>query len=171
MSTRLLAIAVAAISFTACEKAHPQQGASWESLAQVEAAYGKLVTAGNHPTPHQYGTGERVGFFRDANGEVWGLPLTVETDGAMFICAPRALRAEPVTDTFPASSTIIGLTNEPTGWRGGTGNLELLLRDSHGNIQRLPLAGAQLTSGSACWAPQSPGPPQQLHYYRLSPRA
>ncbi len=117
----------------------------------------------------QHGTGERVGLFRDASGEVWGLPLTVAANGTVLACAPPLVRYGRVTDTFPAGATVIGATNEPTGWRGGTGHLELLLRDARGKIERQTVSGARLATGPACWAPESPGPPQQLHYYRLAP--
>jgi hypothetical protein len=74
-----------------------------------------------------------------------------------------------VTDTFPAGSTLLGATNQPTGWRGGTGTLELLLRDAGGAIRCLAVRGASVAGGLTCWAPESPGPLQQLYYYRLAP--
>jgi hypothetical protein len=65
---------------------------------------------------------------------------------------------------------VIGSTNEPTGWRGGTGDLELVLRDKQGTIRWQAVRGGDLPGGPACWAPEIPGPPQQLHYYRLAPK-
>jgi len=165
-----LVIASAALAFTACARRAEPVRAPYLPLAEVEAAYGPLITAGNHPTPNQHGTGERVGLFRDAGGEVWGLPLTVASNGTVSACAPPLLRAGKVTDTFPSGSTIIGSTSEPTGWRGGTGDLELLLKDAHGNIRWQAVHGARLTIGSECWTPESPRPPQRLQYYRLVPR-
>lgn len=159
------------LAFTACGTHHDRARAPYVPLAEVEAAYGPLITAGNQPTQDQNGTGERVGLFRDATGTVWGLPLTVASSGAILACAPPALRNGKVTDTFPTGSAIIGSTNEPTGWRGGTGNLELLLRDSSGTIRWQAIRGGQFHAGPACWAAQSPGPPRQLHYYRLVPAA
>ena len=173
MSHRLIfaAIATAAIAFTACGRRQGPVRAAYSPLAEVEGTYGPLITAGNHPTPDQDGTGERVGLFQDASGTVWGLPLIVERNGAVLACTPPAVHEGKVTDTFPAGSTIIGSTNAPTGWRGGTGGLELLLRDTHGSITWQAIRGAPLATGPACWAPKSPGPVQPLHYYRLVPRA
>jgi hypothetical protein len=80
-----------------------------------------MITAGNHPTANQMGTGDRLGLFRDRAGTIWGLPLAIMPDGSVVGCAPPAVRDAQVTDSYPAGATIIGATNEPTGWRGGTG--------------------------------------------------
>lgn len=157
-----------AIGSFGCGARHEPQRAPYVSLTTVEAMYGPLVTAGNHPTGNQNGTGERVGFFQEVNGSVWGLPLAFESDGAILACTPPGLHNASVTDSIPAGSTIIGTTNQPTGFRSGTGELEILLRDSRGAIQSQQIAGAQITAGPACWAPDTPGPQQQLYYYRLS---
>jgi hypothetical protein len=164
-----VALATAAMGFGGCGTNHDPGRAPYSSLTDLESTYGPLITTGNHPTPQQNGTGERMGLFKDPSGTVWGLPLTVASDGSILGCAPPALANAPVTDTFPARATIIGATNEPTGWREGTGHLELVIRDSHGAIRRQVVGGSQLTSGSVCWAPQSPRPPQRLDYYRLIP--
>src|SRR5580658_5984161 len=124
----IVTFACAAVVFTGCRGRLEPQRAPYAPLAEVESIYGPLITAGNHPTNDQNGTGERVGLFQDSSGSVWGLPLTVAKSGAVLACAPPALHDAKVTDTFPKGSTIIGSTNEPTGWRGGTGTLELLLR-------------------------------------------
>jgi len=169
---RMLSCALACtMAFTSCARNDEDAQAPYLALGEVEAAYGKLITAGNHPTPDQNGTGERVGLFREANGTVWGLPLNVTRLGAVVACAPPRLHDQKVTDTFPAGSTIIGSTNEPTGWRGGTGNLEVLLRDAGGAVRWQAVRGAQLSAGPLCWVPQSPGRPQQFNYYRLEPGA
>jgi hypothetical protein len=166
-----LALAGAAMALEGCGAHREPARASYISLAEVEATYGRLITAGNHPTPQQNGTGERVGLFEDASGTIWGIPLTIESGGAILACAPPELLKADVTDTFPAGSTIIGATNQPTGYREGTGQLELVLRDAHGTTRHQVVGGARLASGPTCWAPQSPGPPQQLDYYRLIPSA
>ena len=88
-------------------------------MADVERTYGVLVAAGNRPTPYQHGTGERMGLFEDANGEIWGLPLNTATGGDILACAPASLRDQRVTDRVPAGSTVVGATNEPTGTPGG----------------------------------------------------
>jgi hypothetical protein len=161
--------ACAAIVFTDCGGHLEQQRAPYAPLAEVESIYGPLITAGNHPTRDQNGTGERLGLFQDATGTVWGLPLTVAKSGAVLACAPPALHDGKVTDTYSTGSTIIGSTNEPTGWRGGTGALELMLRDAAGIVRWQTVRGASIATGPVCWAPESPGPPQELYYYRLAP--
>lgn len=163
-----LLIACLALSLASCKVHQDAARASYVPLAEVEGVYGALITAGNYPTPNQHGTGERLGLFRDASGTVWGLPLIIDPKGAILGCTPSGLHDAKVTDTFPAASTIVGATNEPTGWRGGTGKLELLIRDARG-IRPYAVAGAQLGAGPICWAPDSPGPRQQLPYYRLAP--
>ena len=110
-----------------------------------------------------------MGFFRGADGTVWGLPLSIASDGAVVGCAPAALRDAAVTDQFRAASTIVGSTNAPTGWRGGTGKLELVLRGPGGDIYVQAVSGGKLPAGSACWARVPPGPSQELTYYRLTP--
>jgi hypothetical protein len=171
--SRVLLIALAAgvvVAFTGCGGHHDSPRAPYVSLSIIEATYGPLITAGNHPTGNQNGTGERVGFFQDPNGSVWGLPLAIASSGELLACAPPAVHEAKVTDSIPAGSTIIGATNEPTGFRDGTGKLELLLRDSRGTIHRQQISGAQVTAGPVCWAPDVPGPRQRLDYYRLASR-
>lgn len=170
-ATIFVMIAAVVIAFTGCGGRHEPERAPYLPLAEVELIYGRLVTAGNHPTPHQNGTGERLGLFQDANGTIWGLPLVAAGSAALMACAPPALHEAKVTDTFPAGSTILGSTNEPTGWRGGTGDLEILLRDAAGTVRWQAVHGAPLTDGPVCWAPESPGPPQPLPYYQLAPKA
>jgi hypothetical protein len=165
----IAAAAAIAASLTACEERHAPESAPWIPLREVEAVYGPLVTAGNHPTPDQHGTGERVGIFQDSKGTLWGLPLSAGASGEILACAPAAVHEAKVTGAFTAGATVIGSTNEPTGWRGGTGDLELLLRDQRGNIRWEAVHGGQIAAGPVCWAPQSPGPPQKLYYYRLTP--
>jgi hypothetical protein len=157
------------VSLASCKTRHETPRASYLPLAEAETRYGPLITAANHPTPNQYGTGERIGLFRDASGTVWGLPLSITNDHVILVCAPSVLPDAKITDTFPAGSTIIGAVNKPTGWRGGTGKLELLIRDAQG-VHSYPVAGALLPAAPVCWTPESPGPPQQLQYYRLLPK-
>ena len=143
--------------------------AAYVPLAQLEGVYGRLITAGNHPTPGQNGTGDRIGLFLDASGTIWGLPLAAEKGGEVLSCAPSELHSAKVTDKYPAGTTVLGVTNEPTGWRGGTGKLELLLRNSDGEVRWRAVSGGETSEGSVCWAQELPGPSQRLHYYRLVP--
>lgn len=97
---------------------------------------------------------------------MWGIPLTIGDDRGVLGCAPPALREVPVSDTLPADAVeIVGATNEPNGWRGGTGKLELLLRDAQGGLRWHPVASVEIKTGPVCWS-QSP-PEQPLKYYRL----
>ncbi len=151
-----------------CSRPAPQR-APYVPVAELESVYGRLFATANHPTPNQHGTGDRLGLFRDRTGTVWGLPLTVATDGAVLGCAPPGIRDAPVTDTLPVNAEdIIGGTNAPTGWRGGTGELELVFRNKSGQVQWRAVRSKAISSGPVCWAQEPPGPPQPLEYYRLA---
>jgi hypothetical protein len=163
------AIGIGAVSFSGCGGRRDREQAAYQPIAEVERTFGPLLSAGNHPTVDQHGTGERVGLFRDASGTIWGLPISVLGNASVMACAPPALQNAKVTDSIDAGSSIVGSTNQPTGWRGGTGDLELLLRDRTGRIRGQSVHGADLPGDPACWAPGSPGPRQRLHYYRLAP--
>jgi hypothetical protein len=167
MNAAFAALVIAALACSSCGVRHGRPQASYQPIAEVERTYGPLITAGNHPTADQYGTGERVGFFRDARGTVWGLPVSVDGD-AVLACAPPALQTAEVTDYFDAELSVVGSTNRPTGWRAGTGDLELLLRNPRGAIRWQSIHGADLPGDLACWAPSIPGPRQRLHYYRVA---
>jgi len=168
MNTRLAAIVIAAVACCSCGQHHSREQAPYKPIAEVERTYGPLVTAGNHPTVDQHGTGERVGLFQDASGTVWGLPLSVDGD-ALSVCAPPALQNARMTGSFDAEWSVIGATNRPTGWRGGTGGLELLLRDKRGTIHCQSVQGGDMPGQAACWPTGSPAPRSPLHYYRLVP--
>lgn len=157
------------VLFGACAKHNDQPRAGYVSLNEIEGVFGPLVTAGNHPTANQMGTGDRVGLFRDSSGTIWGLPLTIADNGSVLVCAPNAVRDAPITDHYPAGAIVIGATNEPSGWRGGTGKLELLLREGQDKIEWRPVKGSHVEVGSVCWAQEPPGPKQLLLYYRLAP--
>jgi len=162
-------ILLVALFFTACTNHKERPRASYVPVSQIEGIFGPLITAGNHPTADQMGTGDRVGLFRDSAGMIWGLPLTIADEGSVLVCAPNALRDAPITDYYPVGSTVIGSTNEPTGWRGGTGKLEVLVREEQGQIHWRPVNGSHIDVGPVCWAQNPPGPKQQLLYYRLAP--
>ena len=143
-----------------------QPAAVYVPISQLEQSYGKLITVSNAPTPDQHGTGDRLGIFRDGSGTIWGVPLTVADNGDLLGCAPPNLREFAVTDTLPADAVdIIGAVNQPSGWRGGTGKLELMIRDAQGGLRLHSVASAEVKTGPVCWS-QSP-PEQPLKYYRL----
>jgi hypothetical protein len=164
---RTLALVVMVAAVAACGR--HREAAPYVKLGEVEASYGRLITAGNHPTEDQNGTGGRIGLFVDSGGEVWGLPLDLGGDGWVRACAPANLRDARATDSFPAGATIIGATNEPTGEHGGTGKLELLLREADGAVSWRAVRGARLENGPVCRAPRSAGAAVELEYYRLVP--
>lgn len=161
--------AVLVLTMVACSKPSSPLQASYVPVTELEATYGSLITVANHPTPDQHGTGDRLGIFRDRTGTIWGLPLQAAEDGTVLGCAPGTLRDAPVTDHLPAGIEIMGAANEPTGWRGGTGKLEIVFRDQSGRVMWKPVASGELATGPACWAQEPPGPQQRLDYYRISP--
>jgi len=162
-------VAAIALFLAACSTHQNRPRARYVPLTEIESVFGPIITAGNHPTANQMGTGDRLGLFRDSAETSWGLPLAITADGTVLGCAPLAVHDAPVTDSYPAGATIIGATNKPTGWRGGTGKLELLLRDSHGRVQWRAVSGSHIDVGPGCWAQDPPGPKQLLLYYRLTP--
>jgi hypothetical protein len=158
-------IAVVVLLSASCKRAEPPR-AAYVPVAQLEQTYGRLITVSNEPTPGQHGTGDRLGLFRDAGGTVWGIPLTIADDGGVMGCAPPALREAPVSDTLPADATeIVGAANEPNGWRGGTGGLELMLRDARGVLRSYPVKAVEIKTEPPCMS-QSP-PVIPLKFYRL----
>lgn len=169
MPRRSLIAVIAAVFIVSCSRRSDPVAAAWVSITEAEAIYGRLITTGNHPTPNQYGTGERVGIFAEAGGTLWGLPLVIAKDGKFRACAPAAFRSADATGTYPAGAEIIGTSNAPTGWRGGTGNLELIFRNASGAVTLQAVGGAYSANGPVCNAPATPGPPQQLSYFRLTP--
>lgn len=139
---------------------------SYDLFAQLEQTYGRLISVANAPTPDQNGTGDPLGLFRDDSGTVWGIPLSVGSDGTVLGCAPPMLREAPVSDTMPADAVeIVGAANEPTGWRGGTGKLGLLLRDGQGSVRWHMVASVEIMTGPVCWSQSEPV--QILKHYRL----
>lgn len=157
-------LAITILLLPACRD-REQPRVDYVPLAQIEQSYGQLITVSNAPTPNQNGTGDRLGLFRDKDGTIWGIPLTENKDRGVLGCAPPNLRDLPITDTLPADAEIVGAANEPTGWREGTGKLELLLRDSAGVLRWHPVAAAEVKNGAVCW---SQSEPVQTHsYYRL----
>jgi hypothetical protein len=151
--------------FVSCSQPKQAHG-NYVPVSQLEQIYGRLITVSNVPTQDQHGTGDRLGIFRDSSGTVWGKPLTIADNGDLLGCAPPMLREFEVTDTLPADAVdIIGAVNQPSGWRGGTGKLELLVRDAQGGLRLHSVASAEVKTGPVCWS-QSP-PAQPLKYYRL----
>lgn len=166
-SLRVSSVAlVATLLLGSCDNARRPR-ASYVSISQLEPIYGRLITVSNSPTPNQHGTGDRLGLFRDDSGTVWGIPLTIAENGETLGCAPPALHQARVSDTLPADVVdIVGAVNEPSGWRGGTGELQLLVRNAQGVLRWQSVAAAEIESGPVCWS-ESP-PEQPLKYYRLA---
>jgi hypothetical protein len=162
---RLVICIVTAIALLSSCKPTEKPRAPYVPIEQLERTYGRLITASNMPTPNQNGTGDRLGLFRDDTGTIWGIPLTVGEDGSVLGCAPSSLREVPVSDTLPADAEIVGAANEPTGWRGGTGKLELLLRDGQGRLLWHSVESVEIKTGPICLS-QSP-PEIPLKHYRL----
>ena len=159
-------VGIALLLFAACRQPAPP-AVGYVPIVQLEQQYGRLITVSNSPTPDQNGTGDRLGLFRDASGTVWGIPLLAGSDGSVSGCASPLLRDVPVSDTLPPDTAeIVGAANEPTGWRGGTGKLELLLRDTQGRLRWHSVAAVEIKTGPVCWSQSSPRQP--LKYYRLA---
>jgi len=140
-----------------CDRREQPASAPLISLTEAEAMFGLLMTTGNHPTPNQYGTGEHVGLFSDRDGTIWGLPVAIADDAELRVCASPAFHAAGITDTFPRGAVIIGTTNAPTGWRDGTGNLELIFRDARGAVRRQSVAGSYAAKDRCARRPPLPG--------------
>jgi hypothetical protein len=153
-----VAVVIAAAACSSCARRHDGERALYQPIAAVESTYGPLIAAGNHPTADPHGTGERVGLFRDASGSIWGLPLSFDRNDAVLACAPPALRAAKVTDGFDAGSSVIASTNQPTGWRGGSGEIELLLRDPVAGVMEFESAALRV-DGAICRLAAAPDGP------------
>jgi hypothetical protein len=150
-----------------CRRAEQRPQAAHVPIAQLEQSYGRVFAVANEPTPSQNGTGDRLGLFRDDSGTVWGIPLMIDENGNLLGCAPPMLRDAPPSDTLPEDSVeIVGAANEPTGWRGGTGKLGLLLRDANGGYRWQPVAALEIKTGPVCLSQSAPVQP--LQYYRLA---
>ena len=118
----LAVMAAVGMLCSACRSPRGDAESAYLPLSEIQPEFGTLIATGNQPTRDQGGTGDRIGLFRDSAGFVWGLPISVSGDGTVRACAPMTLRGRNVTDDLPAGATIVGSTNAPTGWRGGTGN-------------------------------------------------
>lgn len=68
----------------------------------------------------------------------------IADNGDLLGCAPPKLREFSITDTLPGDVEIVGATNEPNGWREGTGKLELLLRNKKGELHRRPITAGEV---------------------------
>lgn len=160
-----LCLLMATFLVAACTSTRPPR-ATYVPISQLEQTYGPLITVANVPTPDQHGTGDRLGLFKDDSGTVWGIPLTIAENGTVLGCAPPMLQSVPVSDTLPADVVdIVGAANEPSGWRGGTGKLELLLRDARGGLRWHSVSAVEITTGPVCWSQSDPE--QLLPHYRL----
>lgn len=160
-----------AVSVAACTRYREAPRAPFVPITVLESQYGHLITAGNHPTGDQRGSGDRIGLFRDRDGTIWGLPLMITTNGAVFVCVPPGLHHAKVTDTYPADAIVIGATNQPTGHREGTGKLELVMRGPNDETKLLGVNAGEMANEAVCWSRNMPLDARPLHYYRLAPSA
>jgi len=141
-----------------CHRGNEPGLSPYVSVTELEPTAGRLIAVGNRPTADQHGTGERIGFFQDAKGAVRGLPIRLADDGSVLACAPPSLDRLPVTDALGEGTTVIGTVNEPTGWRGGTGKLELVLGDAKG-IHWKEISGTHFAWTTTC----DSGPLREQH--------
>jgi hypothetical protein len=142
----------------ACEERNVEEHGSLPTLSEAQLTFGPLITTSNQPSGYQNGTGERLGFFRGSDGSIWGIPLLMEK-GEARVCASDSLQNRPATDTYPSGWEIISSTNQPTGWRGGNGSVELVLRDASGTIHWRTVHGAEFSDSTMCGA--------RIAYYRI----
>ena len=158
---------IAILSLSSCRHGEKNNQLPRVPVAEIEKTYGRLFAVANEPTPDQHGTGDTLGLFRDDGGTIWGIPLAEDNKGNILACAPPMLRDAPASYTLTDDSVeIIGAANEPTGWRGGTGKLALLLRNANGQLSWQPIDAIDLKGGPVCLS-QSP-PVQPLRYYRIA---
>lgn len=164
----ILVMTFVLIALIGCErqKSTNKQTSYTVPVSQLEKNFGQLITVANIPTNDQNGTGDRLGLFRDESSTFWGIPLTRDSNGNVAGCAPATLNEVPVSDTLPADTVeIVGAANEPTNWRGGTGNLELLLRNEQGNLIWHSVREVETKLEPVCWSQSDPVQP--LPFYRL----
>src|ERR1700680_4121096 len=111
---RWVAAAIALLARGSSHQERPR--APYVPLAELEAVYGPLIMAGNHPTSDQSGTGDRLGLFRDAGersgGYRWSLQPTVpcwvvlRPQCAMHRSPILILQAQPLS--VPRTSQLAG---------------------------------------------------------------
>ncbi|MDH3492047.1 MAG: hypothetical protein OEM82_00735 [Acidobacteriota bacterium] len=150
---------------SACVEERPRHGYT-NSAEELEKRFGKIITVANLPTPDQYGTGDKIGLFRDKDDTFWGIPVSVGENQSLVGCAPPNLDSIQVSDTLPSDTVkIVGAANEPTDWRGGTGSLKLLLLTSQNKLRWRTVKAVSLETNSVCWSKSDPVHP--LEFYRL----
>ena len=81
-------IVVLSIFLLGCSGNKHLPKAPFVPVTKLESEFGPLITAANHPTANQLGTGTPVGLFRDSDGTIWGLPLSVTAEGKVLGCVP-----------------------------------------------------------------------------------
>jgi hypothetical protein len=151
---------------SACEKEPTPPSTYKISAEDLEKRFGEIIEVANIPTPDQHGTGDKMGLFRDKNDTIWGVPVSVGENQSLIGCAPPELETAKVSDTLPSDTVkIVGATNEPTAWRGGTGELKLLLRISQNKLRWHTVKAVSLETDSVCWSKSEPVQP--LKFYRL----
>ncbi len=161
-----LSLIFLAALLSACEKEPPPPSTYTISAEDLEKRFGKIIEVANIPTPDQHGTGDKMGLFHDKQDTFWGVPVSVGENQSLVGCAPPELEKAPVSDTLPSDTVeIVGVTNEPTAWRGGTGELKLVLRTSQNKLRWHTVKSITLETDSVCWSKSEPV--QALKFYRL----
>lgn len=136
------------------------------SAEELEKRFGPIVTVANIPTPSQKGTGDKLGLFLDKDGTFWGVPVSVGENQSLVGCAPPELEKARVSHTLRSDTVeVVGAANEPTAWRGGTGELKLLLRTSQNKLRWQIVNAVSLETDSECWSKSDPV--RALDFYRL----
>jgi hypothetical protein len=105
-----------ALLLTACSSHQGRPRAQYVPLTEIETVFGPLITAGNHPTGDQSGTGDRLGLFRNAGGTIWGLPLATMADGAWLgVLRQRCETHRSQTATLRDPPLLVPRMSQPAG--------------------------------------------------------
>ncbi len=152
---------------------------AYRAAVQLEPEWGRLVAVAN-VTMHGRRIGaDRLGFFRAADGTIWGLPLAPPVDAAnVLACAPADLRNAPTTDTLATDDLEVLGASDFASYSGSGSEVYLLTRARSGALHWRRVAGSEHVSrvGTTCRErPHWPGPHRdplaRYHYFRLMPAA
>jgi hypothetical protein len=173
-----VAVVLAAVAVSALKK-HGGRGAhdvvAYLPVAELESGWGRLIAAANIAMHARSPGSDRVGFFRAADGTLWGLPLAVpDANGRVSGCAPPELRAARVTDSLPADVVeILGASDFFSDARAGTAGVHLLVRGVGGGIRWHRVSASEYVSptGMTCReaaVSRHRDPLPRYHYFRIT---